>query len=157
MTGFFPQFSHVNSIRSTVRVHLHNIIAAMGRTTGRSLPTFKQTGRHWRERQFHDVSCFLVLFLDIPFQMPSSNICCPFPTCYGGTSNDAGVNGESVRAVQTDRQTDRQTERQTDRQTDNKNREGCAPCDKLRLPGDRLSPFWFGRQETKPSHRVMLV
>jgi hypothetical protein len=54
----------------------------------------------------HAVSCFLVLFLDIPFQLPSSNISCPFPT-----SNDAGVNGECVRAIQTDRQTDRRTTR----------------------------------------------
>jgi hypothetical protein len=76
---FFTQFCLVNNIRSTVHVHLHNIIAAMGRTTGRSLPTFKQTGRHCREsiRQFHDVSCFLLLFLDIPFQLPSSNVSCP--------------------------------------------------------------------------------
>ena len=107
----FTQFFPVNSIRSMVHTNLYNIIAAIGRTSGRSLRTFKQTGRRWRETQFHAVSCFLVLFLDIHFQLPSSTIAFLFPTCYGGTSNDTGVSGESVRVVQTDRQTDRQTTR----------------------------------------------
>jgi hypothetical protein len=137
------RFYHpVNNIRPMVHTHLYSIIAAIGRTSGRSLRTFKQTGRRWREKQFHAV---LMVFVDVTFQLPSSNIAFPFPACYGGTSNDTVVNGESMRVVQ------------TDRQTDNKNREGCAPCDKLRLPGDRLSPFWLGRRETEPSHRVRLV